>query len=535
MSWRLLTDGGEGTGLYQTLSGGVDRANDAWSFGYGDEFPGLLNAQFAPGRPNTNALFYRTDLGVAYRYDTIGAAWTGLDSTNEVHPASSDASRSDTATLQAQLTAAPNGSTIIVKPGNYNTRSAPLTITGKSGLRIIGQGLPNIRYSSAYASSPGSQTGRAGLYAVGCTDLTIEGIRWEGDQEPNITLNIGPAIYLNTSVRTTIKACQLLYGSHLFQQDATATDTGLYVTGCYSYGHRNGCNPSPYARIQDSTWELPTTSGWDRVGDLGSSHGIYLFAGRDNVTVDNCTFLNVRTYGVKMSGTVSPILNPHIVNCRFYDCGGGVLFGADGATDADHADALIEGNYFYNCANKGAGWFTDSAITVFGSYGATVRGNNLIYTRAAVTPSATKGIQAQRYYTGPTGGRTCEDVVIEDNELTYRGSGVTPGNIMTHGIYLFEAIRPIVRTNRIYGCGASAVTLSTGCTLALVHDQYFKNTVTAVQATTVDGVEVQGSRMVRGANTSGGAQIIFTACNGIETADNEECTTAGNVPMVISP
>lgn len=446
-----------------------------------------------------------------------------------LYPISQDGTGDDWPQIKAAIQASA-GSTVVVMPGTYNVRSAPLSFTGIHGLRVVGEGQPKIRYRSAHAT-PGQPTiDRAAVYAVDCQDLTFDGIQWEGDNEPDLTLNVGPVFYLRGCTRPILANQRLTFGGSLFQQDPTITDRGLLVTNCHSYSHRQPCIPGPYSRIEKSSWELPFDPSWDRFGSMGSSHGIYLFAGRDHVTVEDCAFTGIRTHALKASGTVSPITHLRARGNRFIECGGGVLFGADGASDANHSDALIEDNLFIDCANRAAGWFMGAAITVLGAMGSTVRGNKLVYSRTSVTPAACKGIEAQRYYTGSAGGRLCEDIVIADNEILARVSGVNPGNILTHGIYLYEVARARVERNHVQASAGVGVTVAQGCTLAKVTDLRVTNVVSAVQVFSAAGVEVKSTRIVRGPYTSTNPQIRFAGCSGIESGDNSEMGTAGMVP-----
>lgn len=530
MTWRLLSDSGEGNSFLPVSLGGVARANDSLTLGYGDEFPPFLKSNGSPGAPPSNSLFYRLDQGVLYRYDSL-STWTGLapGGSMVLYPSTSDGSRDDWPRIQAALSAATNGSTIVLKPGIYNTRSAPLTLTGKNGVRIIGEGLPTIKYRSAFASNPTAQTDRAGIYALTCADLIIEGIGWEGDQEPDIDLNIGPAVYMRECARPTLRGLRLTYGAGLFQQDPTATDKGLLVTGCYSYGHRYICVPGSYSVIENSQWELPADASYDRIGDLGSSHAIYLFAGRHYVTVDNCEFTNIRTTGVKASGTSAPISNLHVTNCRFIECGNGVLFGADGALDAVHSDFLVENSVFTDCANKAAGWNGGTPIAIISSIGSVVRGNKITYSRAAVTAASAFGIDCG------IGARVTEDPIIEGNQIIARAPGVSPGDVINRGINLANCARPRVERNWIDSCGAAAIFVTTpACTEVEVSDNHFRNVVTTVQATSAAGIEVSRCRFIRGADSSGGAQLRFTSCTGIESVDNEEFDSTGFTPLVES-
>lgn len=448
----------------------------------------------------------------------------------EVAPISSDGSGDDWPQLQAALQTP--GEVVVLKPGIYNARYAPLTMNGIGGVRLVGEGYPVIRSRSAFEGTAGLPQARAGLYAENCPDLTIEGVAWEGDTEPNLALHVGPAVYLRGCTHATLRDLRQINGAALFQQDPLATDRGLLVTRCKSYGARRACIPGPHSRIEQSSWELPTDVSYDRLGDFGSSHAIYLYAGRDYVTVDACEFVNIRTTSVKASGTALPIKRTQVTNSRFLDCGGGVLVGADGATDADHTDALIENNFFADCANRGTGWFTGAAISVLGSMGTVVRGNKLTYSRASVTPAACKGIEATRYYTGSVGGRLCEDVLIADNEIIARVTGVNPGSVLTHGIYLYEAARPRVERNRIQAAAGVGLTVGAGSSLVRVRDLSLVNVVSAVQVYTTSSVEVKGTRLVRGPYTSTNPQIRFTACTGIESRDNDELVAGGRLPLV---
>jgi hypothetical protein len=397
-------------------------------------------------------------------------------------------------------------------------------------LRIVGEGLPTIRYRSTLDAGQVALD-RAGIYATDCEDLTIEGLRWEGDNNHDLAINQGVAVYLRGCKKATLRRLHLKYGAALFQQDPLDTDRGLLVADCHSYGHRMPCIPGPYSRVEHCSWELPADPDWDRVGTTGSSHAIYLYAGRDHVTVDGCSFLRLRTHGVKASGSALPITHMVVEACRFEDCGGGVLFGSDRSTDPEHTDALISSNLFVDCANRGAGWFEGATISVYGSKSVRVVGNKLLYSRAAVTPAACKGIEAIRYYYGSVGGRLNEDLLIAENEIIARAPGITPGSILTHGIYMYETARARVERNLIDSAAGVGITLNPGCSLARVRANRLQGTVSAVQAFSAQGVEVSGTRLVRGAYTSTNPQIRYYTCTGVDSSDNFDLTTTGHVPM----
>lgn len=192
----------------------------------------------------------------------------------------------------------------------------------------------------------------------------------------------------------------------------------------------------------------------------GSTHATYLFAGRSNVSFSQCTFKNVRTNGVKISGSQSPIDNVEIVGCTFINCGAAVIAGADDAQE--HANINIHHNKLIDCGNGRVGWSDQWGIGVLGARNVNISDNNIHATRDAVaalidsgTLGGYYGIFAGRYLAGRS--QPLEDVRVNDNELTTDPNATRPNRVAASGIH----IERVGQRSKWHDAATSAVTIAT--------------------------------------------------------------------------
>lgn len=172
-----------------------------------------------------------------------------------------------------------------------------------------------------------------------------------------------------------------------------------------------------------------TIDHWDHgtlKGDsIGSTHAIYIFAGRSNILVDGCTFKNIRTTAMKVSGSTIPIQNIRFTNNYAVECGIGVLFGADDSQE--HTGLICTNNTFVDCSSQRAGWDTGSVIGILGSRNITIANNQFHYTHNAIgsvngAGNPANAISVARYVAGRS--QPVEDVLILGNKFTGEPSQV---------------------------------------------------------------------------------------------------------------
>jgi hypothetical protein len=177
-----------------------------------------------------------------------------------------------------------------------------------------------------------------------------------------------------------------------------------------------------------------TVDGFDRVGNFGTSHMIYLFAGRSNVKISNNTFRGARTTAIKVSGSTAAIRSISIVNNTFEECATACTVGADDSQE--HAGITIDGNTLINCGNNRPGWSSAIGIECLGAQGVAIRNNRFHYTRPAIskvdgrnTVTGLYGIRAARYSAGIS--QPLEDVIIAGNTFTSDQNRVSGANIIS--------------------------------------------------------------------------------------------------------
>lgn len=270
------------------------------------------------------------------------------------------------------------------------------------------------------------------MFLVEADNFELSGIKAIGQDTANVLVNIGNVVYLKNSANPRISNVRLLNGCSIYQQERNSNDKGMVMSDCYSYNNIGSINPASFTVIQNSTIEKDETTTWDRVGDLGSSHGIYGFAGVENVTIDNCILKNIRVDGVKFSGSSLPIRNIEIINCTFDRCGKGIEWGAD--DNQEHTNMLISGCTFIDCGTSRDNWGQGAGIKILGSDGTEIINCHFIYTQDRVyTTNAVRGIEAGRFgaATQPVSNITISNVSFKKQD------GFTPTtNILLNCITL---------------------------------------------------------------------------------------------------
>ncbi len=170
----------------------------------------------------------------------------------------------------------------------------------------------------------------------------------------------------------------------------------------------------------------------------GSTHGIYIFSGRENILVTGCTFIGIRTICVKISGTALPVRNIAVVNNYARECGAFVIGGAD--ESQEHTGILVSGNRLTDITTGRAGWNEGSIISILGARNVVISNNEIHFTRNSINSvdgTGTAGptmIQASRFVLGASA--PMDDVSISGNKMTADPSATTPTGIMSTALFM---------------------------------------------------------------------------------------------------
>lgn len=179
----------------------------------------------------------------------------------------------------------------------------------------------------------------------------------------------------------------------------------------------------------------------DATNGGGTTHAIYMFAGREDIEVTGCTFLGIRRTCVKASGSSAPIKNIRVHHNYARECANFVDWGADDAQR--HDDMVVEDNQLIDVATQRVGWSGQIAIGIIGSRGTVVRNNKLHYTRAAIsvvddfhTVAGNYAINAKRYVRGYS--QPLEQLTIDGNEVS-SDPWVNPSDLVSTAVSVTDA------------------------------------------------------------------------------------------------
>jgi hypothetical protein len=297
-----------------------------------------------------------------------GSDGGSLDPKSAVFGATGDGTTDDYAAIAACFAAAKlAGYGVSFRPGSYRISKA-IIIDGFDKLKINAIGNVTIKFPSSDTGLTNGTAGydgvashaRSGFYIKNSNDVHIEGLKFLGDSvETDVDVNGGCAVSLGASaIRGKMLLCEQFYGGGLIDgRVASAAD--WLVKDCYSYGSRKNSRLGNNGRFVHCTFELPTTSSYDRVGNAGSSHAIYIFALAGNrVSVENCTFISIRWPGFTVSGSGNALRSYSVSGCLFYLCGinsdgtdtgkSAVYLGDDSGSQI-HAQMDVSRNRFLDC------------------------------------------------------------------------------------------------------------------------------------------------------------------------------------------
>lgn len=113
----------------------------------------------------------------------------------------------------------------------------------------------------------------------------------------------------------------------------------------------------------------------------GSTHGIYMFSGRSDISIVNVEFYNVRTIAIKMSGSGSPLEGLSVIGCNAEHCGSFIVAGADDSQE--HSNVVVDGCRTLNCGNGRPGWSDSIAIWFLGCRNIQISDTQVHYSREA--------------------------------------------------------------------------------------------------------------------------------------------------------
>lgn len=259
----------------------------------------------------------------------------------------------------------------------------------------------------------------------------------------NITSN-GTTVNVTAGTRLTVTASSFAendFTKNIRILGATSSaNNGLYTINMASgstvvFNNWNGVSePFSGAACQ---W---TIDGYDRVGGTttgnGSSHAIYIFAGRSDIKIIGCTFRNIRTIGVKVSGSSTPIDNVIVSNCYFKNCGAAATWGADDS--CEHSNLTFTGNLLVDCTMNRTGWSEGATIGVLGSRSIKITNNTFYFTQNNIASLDGTGlggvsvISLTRYQAGAS--QPIEGVEVSGNTFACDPQATTPTGLMTNAI-----------------------------------------------------------------------------------------------------
>jgi hypothetical protein len=428
----------------------------------------------------------------------------------------------DRTAIQTAINAAiSGGGTVIFSAGRYKI-SKYLLVLNATGVRFQGEPGAVILYPSdvttvgADSIATNTNQSRSAFFVKNSAEVVFEGLSFEGGQTANFTINAGAAVYATSSSDVCLIRCHNLYGNSLLRQDVTALDVRARVLHCTTYGQRGYLSVGLDAVVAHSHFELPTTTDFDRTAANESTHGIYLYAGRENTKVLHNTFRNIRETGVKVSGSSAPLRHIWIEGNTFDDCGAAIEAGGDGANQ-EHTDLQITGNIFKNCGTNRQYWNLGHSVWILGARSVLIRGNQFWHDRDCIyNISATRDIKIAQY-TGTS--QPVEDVQIVGNQFR---AHMEAGGVTSPGLCLSTAIEVgsvgldatfrgscIIADNQLYSSASVGLSLSLNVGL-IVSKNVFNNIPTAIIAAGNRLPVYQDNLLIGGTSTSTNAQLRMT-------------------------
>lgn len=301
----------------------------------------------------------------------------------------------------------------------------------------------------------------------------------------------------------------------------TAANGGAFViTAVPSSTTCQFTNAAGVAEAYSGIWSIES---YDHAKDAsqntyGSSHAIYLFAGRSNVKVVNCTFRNIRADCVKVSGSGAPMRDILIEGCTAIECSALVVAGADDSQE--HTGITVVDNDLLDCATQRPGWAETNGIWILGARNVVIRDNRFHYSRNAIsavdgrnTVNTNISITASRYLAGIS--QPLEDLRIEGNKFTADPAQTTANNIVAVNISTSQVgIRARWRTGGTLTKSGSTMTLTDGS--ATFHQEMVGQAIELVNCATGGNngtftvLTVTGTGTLTYANAAGASEAAGT-------------------------
>lgn len=220
----------------------------------------------------------------------------------------------------------------------------------------------------------------------------------------------------------------------------TAANNGIFLISEYVAANQvKFANASGASEAFSGIWSVDSYDNIVSGGNTyGSTHAIYVFAGRSEVLVQNCTFRGIRTTCVKWSGSSLPLRNLMVRGCTAYECGDFVTGGADDLQD--HSGLAVEGNALTDVGTNRPGASSSICISILGARNVSIAKNTLHFTRNATGTvdgrgnAGVFGIAA----VGSSGGATqaLEDITVEGNNFTVDDTNCSLGNVLNTAVKL---------------------------------------------------------------------------------------------------
>jgi Pectate lyase superfamily protein/Right handed beta helix region len=193
------------------------------------------------------------------------------------------------------------------------------------------------------------------------------------------------------------------------------------------------------AETYAGAWSIDS---YDNVRDsgmvYGSTHAIYMFAGRGEVSIIGCRFYGIRGSAVKISGSTAPIESVIVQGCFMQECASAFLFGADDSQE--HTGLKFEGNIVRDCANGRVGWTEQCAFYGFGARTVAIKNNTIVYTHDEIGSVDGRGavggygIYIGRYRAGLS--QPVENVDISGNQITADPLNCTASQVAATAIHV---------------------------------------------------------------------------------------------------
>lgn len=328
-------------------------------------------------------------------------------------------------------------------------------------------------------------------------------------------ISVDGGVVTFTAATPSFSATDVNSALRIVNPTTSANHVSAVVTAVLSSTQVQFANASGVTEAFSGVW---TIDSYDRITNtttdvIGSSHALYFFGDRTNITIDRCTFRNIRENCIKASGTNLPLRNITVTNCTAIECSQFVDWGADGKNE--HSNLFVSHNRFVDCGTQRVGWNNNNVITFLGCSGAYCCDNEFYYTRpsvfaaAGITTAGLKTIQINRYVSGSS--QPVESFVCERN--IFYGH---PGNSAMQVVQTAIAVSDVGERTRWATAGSLtrvSTTIATGSNGQVLPQStvVVANTSGFPSSGTITVQTSNGSQTVTYTGTTG---TTFTGCSG---------------------